>query len=299
MLLQADNSNALSQAVRQLSANLMSYIAAISATGFLSMALIQSIKDFTPARRWFQRDWLHKWIAARYTLLMGSGFSLMRDELKIDGAMEGLFDLAAEEFSNEVEESIVRIATAGDSRAFYQMQLEQLCGQLNAVAQIALESPATHTKFVQVFGQLAGAEDLLRVLAGQPTPAGMEVNLEEQGKQGDSEEQGDAEDGGEQESEAERVKYGESLGRIAQAMQRSIDAIQIAAGAKWRLYLRWAAIGFSIVILSAATAFAGLSKTGNSDWQKWVLLVLAGSWISGFVAPVARDLIVALQNLRD
>lgn len=249
VLLQANNvariTSEFHAAIRNLSGNLIAYVEAICVVGFLVMAILQSAKDLTPARAWFNRSWLRAWLFEKAEVVnidekpeSSPGIQNMMPE-----APKPDRSTALKQFVDAAEESILRTATAGDSRAFYQMQLEQLCGQLNAVAQAALGTPKLYWEFVTLFGSLAGSADLKSVRTGED---------------GDS-------------------SYPDALGRVAQSMQRSIDAIQIAAGASWKRYLRWTALILSYAILSAAAWLNSLST--SSMW--WFLVMLTGVWFAG------------------
>lgn len=248
MLLQANNvariTSEFHAAIRNLSGNLIAYVEAICVVGFLVMAIMQSAKDLTPARAWFNRPWLRAWLFEKAGVVNDeepeSSYGIQNMMSKVPKPDRGA---ALKPFVDAAEESILRTATAGDARAFYQMQLEQRCGQLNAVAQAALGTPKLYWEFVTLFGSLAGSADLKSVRAGED---------------GDS-------------------SYPDALGRVAQSMQRSIDAIQIAAGASWKRYLRWTALILSYAILSAAAWLNNLST--SSMW--WFLVMLTGGWFAG------------------
>jgi len=249
VLLQANNvariTSEFHAAIRNLSGNLIAYVEAICVVGFLVMAILQSAKDLTPARAWFNRSWLRAWLFEKSGVVnidekpeSSPGIQNMMSEVpKPDRST------ALKQFVDAAEESILRTATAGDARAFYQMQLEQLCGQLNAVAQAALGTPKLYWEFVTLFGSLAGSADLKSVRAGEDRDS----------------------------------SYPDALGRVAQSMQRSIDAIQIAAGASWKRYLRWTALILSYAILSAAAWLNSLST--SSMW--WFLVMLTSGWFAG------------------
>ncbi|HTA86855.1 MAG TPA: hypothetical protein VK729_11340 [Silvibacterium sp.] len=248
-MLQANNvariTSEFHAAIRNLSGNLIAYVEAICVVGFLVMAILQSAKDLTPARAWFNRSWLRAWLFEKAGVVIfdekpesSPGIQNMMSEVpKPDRST------ALKQFVDAAEESILRTATAGDARAFYQMQLEQLCGQLNAVAQAALGTPKLYWEFVTLFGSLAGSADLKSVRAGEDRDS----------------------------------SYPDALGRVAQSMQRSIDAIQIAAGASWKRYLRWTALILSYAILSAAAWLNSLST--SSMW--WFLVMLTSGWFAG------------------
>lgn len=78
-----------------------------------------------------------------------------------------------------------------------------------------------------------------------------------------------------------------------------MDAIEASIGFRWKFWLQLAsivlsgAIGIFALNLGALTADKGaLSKT-SAFWNSILIGLLAG-----FVAPVARDLVAALEKLR-
>jgi hypothetical protein len=123
-----------------LQGTLTSYLVITSAIGVTSMAFVQTLKDQLPIRRWYQRWRICQWI--------GEG---LKSGVKKTGEIPG----ASEKV---VEQDLLRLAVDGDGKAFYALEIEKLCGQLNAAAQSALQAAPAH----------AG---LLTVLAAKPTPA--------------------------------------------------------------------------------------------------------------------------------
>ena len=127
------------------------YILALSIIGGVSMALLQTLKDLLPARQWFQRYYLRKWME--------------------EGAAE-----ARKNFNNQnvsavkAEMDLLTMAVDGDAAALYDLQIEQLCGQYTAAIQMVLEFPSSHVDLLAVTASQSDSADINLVLAGPPVP---------------------------------------------------------------------------------------------------------------------------------
>jgi hypothetical protein len=272
--------------VNTISNFIMPYAIAASGVGALSMALIQTAKDIFPVREWFQRRKLRSWyIGKENDIAMVS--TALRDSSIFSGTQEqGASESTIASFASTLDtlksvgnvdnkfksfqEEVLSLATDGDESAFYNLPIEQLCGQLNASAQIAIEYP---TKYIQLLLPLAeGADhkDIVTVVtfSGANAEVASDKTLQS--------------------------SYTDSRNRMAHQMQRAIDAVQISFGASWKKWLQIGSIGLSAIICFAAV---GIGET-NIDLGTRLLLALVSSIIGGFLAPVARDLVAALQKLR-
>ena len=212
----------------------------IAAVGLLAMALLQSVKDMLPVRRWFHRAFVRAWLEHK-----------ARDAAHANArpdAGAALVDLVA-------------LATTGDAHALFDLPIEQLCGQASAAAAASLDYPARH-------------EDLLRCLAASADPRDVQRVL-------------DAREQEASDVDSARAALLDARTRVMHQVQRSIDALQISAGFRWKWYMQLAALGFSFVLAVAAVLTAGSADARGRDLMTIIPLGLAG----GFLAPVARDLI--------
>jgi hypothetical protein len=233
----------ISKFVETVSKNMLSFASAMAAVGVLSMAIIQTLKDMLPLRNWFQQRYLLDWLTRKAGEAEGN--SVPRPDVGI-----ALRDL-------------VRLATAGDGKALYDLQIEQMCGQMNAAMQVVLDYPAEHS-------------DLLRCMAALARPSDIEELLK----------------AGQRQKTPEQV---DARTRVMHQVQRAIDAFQITAAYRWKLYLQIASFA-----LSFAFTVAGLTLYGGTAAYTThnALVVVAVGIVGGFLAPVARDLVAALQRLR-
>jgi hypothetical protein len=227
-------------------------LAAAAAIGALSMALIQTAKDLLPVRHWFQRRYVRRWLRA-----------------KAGDAREAADPVRA-------EQDLVRLATAGDARAFYGLPVEQLCGQMNAAATVVLDFPATHRDLLACLAAEADAAD--RAALVQAAALGRAA--------------------------LERMRTGapdeyqvlvDARSRVTHQAQRSIDALQIAAGFRWKLWLQAASFAASCVL---AVSSASLYRPPAVGALAAALAALPVGFAAGFLAPIARDIVAVLSRAR-
>ncbi len=221
--------------------------------GLLSMALIQVFKDLLPVRRWFQRYWVRQWLERRL-----SGGRLEPSHIE------------------KVEFDLVQLATDGDSKSFYDLPIEQLCGQLNAAAQAVLDHPREHEVLLRCLAAKASSEDVAKVLECSAMYR---------------EQSGTKLEGPDRSAFTNCV---DARNRVAHQIQRAIDALQLSAGNRWKLWIQIFSIGLSGII-----ALAGVSFFGDVSGElKRIEITVAIAILGGFFAPVARDLIAGLQSVR-
>jgi hypothetical protein len=233
--------NSINDFLAHLAGQGVSLLEPIVAVGVLVMAIIQTLKDLLPIRRIFQRRFLRTWLA---TQARGAPVS----------------PLAA-------EADLVRLATAGDSNSFFDLPIEQLCGQMNAGMQLALDYPKKHEELLRLMAASAEASDIDRVVESWEADSPRLDDL----------------------TPPEKDALIQARARVAHATQRAIDGLQIAAGNRWKLLLQIAAFSLSFLI----TTFAALSGAAAWPAASAVLYGLLG----GFLAPVARDLLASLQQV--
>lgn len=230
------------------------FLGTMAAVGVLSMALIQTVKDIFPLRKWFHRWKLKRWLDMKADVVKAT----CHERPHVDQAME----------------DIIRLATAGDSDAFYELDIEQLCGQMNAAAQAVLDYPERHPDLLKCMAAMADADDIEELLKpSSPQTA----------NQPKSQNQVDA------------------RARVIHQVQRAIDGFQISAGYRWKWLLQGASFLVSFVITVVAVQMwhsrAIVDSTVKSEEISWAGVFFIGL-AAGFLAPVARDLLASLRKLR-
>ncbi len=242
--------------------------------GALSMAIIQMFKDFSPLRNIFQRLWLRGWLEEK------AESAPQINGVKVD--------------ASGAEKTLVQLATAGDRRALYNLPVEQLCGQIVAAMQAALDSPSAYSDLVYCLGQGTAAPP--------PTPPGQrgsetasrpELDLELIRKPPTEAMRKSREMLLHDERSAKQVEaYTAARNRVLHQVQRAVDSLQIALGRLWKKSLQVAALTLSVVIAALIARYAG------QTFGVTLGVALASGLIGGFFAPILRDVLAALQSFR-
>lgn len=256
--------------VGDLNSDIVKSLGFLAAVGSLSMAFVQVLKDIGPFRQWFNRGFLGTWFQQRLSGQPRRGRVLgwvrrRSGNSSIDGAVDG--GLA----------ELVDLAAGGSELALLDLPVEQLCGQLNSASQVALEYPNRFPHLFDVLVSGADTADIAVVARGNPASIDYPMRT------------GRAVPGALDQKDPKQL-YLEARARIGQYVQRSIDAIQIRLGARWKWWLQLASFASSAVITYAAL-LESKAPWGPQD-------LLAGCILGGFLAPIARDIVAAVQSQR-
>lgn len=177
--------------------------------------------------------------------------------------------------AGEAEEDLVRMATDGDRKALYDLPVEQLCGQISAASQLLMDNPSGHENLFRAVASSAAPQDIQLLLS--PPDVVREPRNELKGEDLELYD-----------------SYVDARNRMAHQIQRAIDGLQIAIGFRWKFYLQFTSIVLSAVIAGFAVwLFSGLQGAGTKLGATFAVAILGG-----FLAPVARDLVASLQQLR-
>jgi hypothetical protein len=174
------------------------------------------------------------------------------------------------------EDQLLQLAADGDCNAFYALEIEKLCGQWNAALQVVADYPDVYGALFACMTAQATKQDYILVnghVVPDPLPPVIEAQLpsHEQTKR-----------------LHRRQAFLEAKGRIAHQMQRAVDGFQIAASYQWKWSFQVASYAINFVIVGIGLAIA----------HTWSPASIIGAAAAGFIAPVARDLLAAIQKLR-
>ena len=175
-----------------------------------------------------------------------------------EGAAEAGLPPAA---ATTAENDLLKLAVDGDAAALYDLQIEQLCGQYTAAIQIVLEYPASYPDLLRVTASQALPTDVVAVLAG----LGVTVPPAQ--------------------------AFLDARNRVTHQCQRAIDALQIAAGFRWKWIFQIASILLCIVLAWIAMSYKPTIAPNPVS-------VIVSALLAGFLAPVAKDLLAVLQKAR-
>jgi hypothetical protein len=235
----------------------------LAAIGTVSMALLQTAKNLFPLRSGFQRRRFRKWLETASATPPGWTTHEDLKSLKFD--------------SKTAETDLIALASAGDSESFYELPIEQMCTQIRGVSTVVLDYPAEHAALLHCLVSQANSADIEHVLV----PPTVEVLSKRPDQQSDH--------------EKKKVReYAAAKTRLAAQTRCTIDAIQTSIGSRWKRSLQLASF-FLSAILGWVSLLLGVNKPETIPSFPSVLLI---GLLSGFLAPVARDLVAAVESWR-
>jgi hypothetical protein len=239
-----NTSQSILQFTRAVADYALPFLTAVAAIGTLTMAIIQAVKESFPARAWFNRPYLHGWLERKAT----------------EYAQEAKVETPS---ADKAHRDLLRLATSGEDEALHDLPIEQLCGQVQAAAQVVLDYPADYSELFCCLAAHAKPGDVAEML--KPVDA--------DGKRTDAQLA--------------------ARGRVLHHVQRSIDALQIAGGFKWTTLLQWISFGLSYTLTVVALVY----YYGSASVATLAKIIVVGV-AAGVLAPTARDLVAALEKLR-
>ena len=260
MLANDSIADAIQRFINSIYSYTFAFVSAMASVGVVTMAIIQTIKDIFPVRRAFQRSWLNHWLASK-----ADDFNSTKTSINPPVS------------AASAEKDLIRLATDNNSNAFYDLPIEQLCGQFNAAIQVALDYPGRHRDLLFCAASQATVEDL-NLLMRPPELVTRPQKPPDAPLTADEAQQ--------------RQAFVDARNRVTHYVQRAIDAIQISAGSRWKWLLQLASFVLSGLITYLGVTFFLKALSGN------ILTALVIAFLGGFLAPVARDLVAALQQAR-
>ncbi len=157
---------------------------------------------------------------------------------------------------------LITLATAGDEDAFYSLDCQQIAAQMAAASQIALDYPRLYIHLFLCLAAEAEPADVRRVLGPPPRPAA-------------------------------KIAWIAARNRVAHQVQRTLDGLQISLTNRWKRSNQ--VVSYMLNVLFVMLALRSLNaKLTSMPIVDSMLVAL----LSGFLAPVAKDLVTALQQLR-
>ena len=169
--------------------------------------------------------------------------------------------------AGKTEMLLVELSTGGDDRAFYELPIEQMIAQMNAAVQITLDYPKRYYDLLVIVSEGADPDDVAIVITSSPTGTRAKKAQPSQ-------------------------HYLEARTRVSHRIQRNLDAIQISLGNRWQFCMQFTALVLSTLMLEAAVLSVAGATIGT------VVIALLIGMVGGYLAPVTRDLVAALQTLR-
>jgi hypothetical protein len=165
---------------------------------------------------------------------------------------------------DDAEKEVIMIAAAGNPRAFYNSEPDDFFKQLTVVGRLVLNYPTNQGRYIS-YG------DLLSVFASNVTKADFSI-LDGTHTKATPQERLDARN------------------RVQQQLIQGINAFEMSSTWWWQNGLHLAAF-----LCSTGLAYLAFWKTWGIQSN---IVVLLTALLAAFLAPVARDLVAAIEKLR-
>lgn len=269
---------AIRAAVTAFSDFLLRYFIALAAVGALAMALIELAKKLNDTRTRYHARQVVAWLQEEF------GRSASREALP---ALAELLQLTTGISREHAEHAALELmSTQGElpgrlwapplrEHAVFALELEKMMGHIQDAADTALNDPRTYPALFQFISSGVRSEDVEAWQAFiEASQQSAQTALGERNARRDA----------------------DLYTRLQQSVRRKLDAFQLYCGMRWvnRNQL-WANVVGAIVLAAALTwVTARGSGLASLSWAQIVVVSLAG----GILAPIAKDIVVALQRVR-
>jgi hypothetical protein len=246
---------------------------ALLAVGFLTMTTVELFKE--ALRRDFHRSALLRWL----DVVDNEGRrQVAQTTSKIrEGQSESARSEENPHFDPDPAEDLARLSTSGHLDSLTCLQLEQMCGQISAAVEMALEEPSRHI-------------GLLLHLTGRPHFTKEDLEAVETMTRAEQA-------GGQAPPSPNSEDLYRARNRLAHMIQRNIDHFQISTGSKWRATLRNASM-----VVAAAIGLIGVLtfEIANSrvPIMQSAVVVLMASVVGGYASSILRDIVAAITRVR-
>jgi hypothetical protein len=248
----------------------------LAAIGTVSMAFLQTIKNQTPIRDWYQRFRIRSWLRASIRGdFSKSALNRFVNGVKIQLSANKKVRDSEKTQVTELEQSLISLATSGDKDAFYDLPIDGLCDQIRKIVSVILDYPASHENLLRCLARGASSKDIDLILAAQ--------NADSTAPDAQSKEA----------ATREYRQIAAAKSRILSQIRCSVDAIQIVIGFRWKLWLQFASMVLSTALGCIAFNLGVIRGWASVNWDTILFGVLAG-----FLSPIARDLVATIETWR-
>lgn len=265
------------QLVNNTANQIVNQLAFLAAVGGLSGALVKTLEDLSWVREAINRNYIKAWMRQRYA---GCLTLLNHRERRIYGILPTKTEVPPHARNNprgSAWHQMLELCSAGDESALTKLQSDQICGQLNGAAQLALQYPVQYRSLLEVLASGAAEGDESTVLAWSEIPAEARANPALLS------------------TEQQKVvaRYADARTRLSNYVQRAIDSLHVRLDNRWQWWQNMAGFVFSTILTFGLMEHSGVfdHRTGLG-----ILRLVLASIVGGFIAPVARNLVIAVRN---
>ena len=290
-------------AVNQLTDFLLRYLIPLAAVGTFSMALIEFGKKMLDSRTKFQTlrwvRWMQRTDVERDPPPVGKATKAEAVRSPdTERALPQLLQLCTGVATTEADDAARELFDSGGhlpllyawsrspAHAVFALDLARMMGSIQEAADIALATPGQYESLYRFMTKGADPRDVSEWLSKGPATM---LNVDDL-----------------PEAEQKRVvkEQAERFARLRQIVKRRLDGFQLYTGDRWATWNQFAANIVGFVVMFVALLYSHwLSRhvpataAAVADSFTWTILPI--SLVGGIFAPVAKDLVTALQKVRN
>ncbi|MEC4890104.1 MAG: hypothetical protein RI101_08580 [Nitrospira sp.] len=266
----------VSDAISQIASFIARYAGTLAAIGTLSMALIEMFKGLLSWRDRFHKRLILDWVQN------------VRPPEQVLGGIR----ISREEFHKKLYAQLIRLTTGesispsamtepiewtpwdiSPSNALFALELEKMMGQIQDAADTVLGNPHVYPELYLFLSSGSDPKDIANWFEWAQQPPARTT-----------------------EDASLAKRQADTYARLRQFIRRRLDAFQLTAGYRWQTGNQVTSVALGAALLFASLVFSA-RNTPPQDLLSWIGLVLV-SLIGGIMAPVAKDLVVALKRMR-
>lgn len=261
------------EVIKHLSDYILRYAVTLAAVSALSMALLEAIKALASVRdrfhKWRVRNWIRRVTVPREAFI--SRALIPQDDHAFHERVYG--ELVYLTTAERVDATAMTVSIEwwpwhiSPSNALFALEAEKMMGLIQDAADAALNDPNRCLDLYLFLADGAHPEDIANwyTWAGQP-PVSTVADPTLAKRQADT------------------------YTRLRQFIRRRLDAFQLTTGYQWQTANQIASVVLGAVLLGGSLLYLDGAKVG------WLLIPV--SLAGGFLAPVAKDLVLALKRVR-
>jgi len=291
LVLQVSQATDVGIAVYKLTDFLLKYLTPLIAIGAFSMAFIELWKKLLDKRTKFQaRRWVD-WMARNAA---ASNSDANRGEQALTQLLQLTTGVSPEEGSAAARELLQRrglpggyIRNRNPAHAVFALELERMMGSIQEASDLVLANPPQYESLYRVLTVGGHRSDIERWFRDGPSALLNAANLPE-------------------DKQKEEVKrQSELIARLRQTVKGKLDGFQLYAADSWANWNQLAANITGIVVMLISLMFArwAAEAGGHITWaalfNSFSLSMIPISLVGGILAPVAKDLVTALQKVKN
>ena len=278
-------------AVYRLTDFLLKYLTPLIAIGAFSMAFVELWKKLLDSRTKFQaRRWI-AWMTRSAASIDGGGTN--HGERALTQLLQLTTGVSPEEGSAAASDLIQRgglprgyAPTRKPAHSVFALELERMMGAIQEASDIVLANPPQYESLYRVLTVGANPNDIGDWFRNGPSALLDTARLPEA------------------EQKAEVKRQSEMIARLRQTVKGKLDGFQLYTSDSWANWNQLAANITGILVMAFSLAFSRWSATaGDFSWAavrgSFTLSMVPISLVGGILAPVAKDLVTALQKVRN